>query len=198
MGSSETSNAGPVTPGRLIGRLLRGVRAGERRSVARHPALQSSETVVLDSPAFAPGSPIPTRHAGEGVGDNLSPALAWSHVPAGTRQLLLIFEDLDVPLRKPLLHTVALLDAALPGLSEGQLNKPGEGVRFLPAAFGRTGYAGPRPIPGHGTHTYRFLLYALDRPIADDLPTASVEALLAQASGHVLAAGQLAGTYRRD
>lgn len=187
-----------MSSSRLVGRALRGLRAGEHRSVARHPALRGPETLVLGSSAFAPGSRIPARHAGEGVGGNLSPALDWSGVPAGTRQLLLVFEDLDVPMRKPLLHTIALIDPALRSLAEGQLNEPRPGIRFVPAAFGRTGYAGPRPIPGHGEHTYRFLLYALDRVIPPHPAPPSVEALLAQADGHVLAAGRLSGSYRRD
>jgi phosphatidylethanolamine-binding protein (PEBP) family uncharacterized protein len=187
-----------MSSSRLIGRALRGLRAGKRRSVAQHPSLRGEQRLVLGSSAFAPDSRIPVRHAGKGVGDNLSPALDWSGVPDGTRQLLLIFEDLDVPMCKPLLHTIALLDPALPGLHEGQLNRPGAGVQFVPAAFSRTGYAGPRPIPGHGTHHYRFLLYALDRVIPADPVPPSLEALLVQAGGHVLATGQLTGRYRRD
>jgi phosphatidylethanolamine-binding protein (PEBP) family uncharacterized protein len=59
----------------------------------------------------------------------------------------------------------------------------------------KSGYSGPRPIPGHGAHHYRFHVLALDRPIPDD--ATSVKAVLAAAAGHVLARGTLTGTYER-
>jgi phosphatidylethanolamine-binding protein (PEBP) family uncharacterized protein len=68
-------------------------------------------------------------------------------------------------------------------------------MRFIPGSLGHRGYAGPRPIPGHGPHRYRFLVFALDRPIPDDVTTA--KALLKQAAGHVLVRGTLTGTYER-
>jgi phosphatidylethanolamine-binding protein (PEBP) family uncharacterized protein len=55
--------------------------------------------------------------------------------------------------------------------------------------------AGPRPIPGHGPHHYRFHVFALDRAIPDGVTTA--KALLAGMAGHVLARGALTGTYER-
>lgn len=58
------------------------------------------------SDAWSNGEPIPERYAAgrltaEGVafGDNLSPPLAWSDLPPGTRSLVLICHDFDVPSR---------------------------------------------------------------------------------------------------
>lgn len=58
------------------------------------------------SEAWSNGEPIPERYAAgrltaEGVafGDNLSPPLAWSDLPPGTRSLVLICHDFDVPSR---------------------------------------------------------------------------------------------------
>lgn len=58
----------------------------------------------LWSPAWANGEAIPERHAagrlvdgGVGFSDNLSPPLAWSDLPAGTRSLALVCHDFDVP-----------------------------------------------------------------------------------------------------
>ena len=61
--------------------------------------------------------------------------------------------------------------------------------------MGNRGYAGPRPIPGHGPHHYRFHVFALDQPLADTVTRA--KALLAAMKGHVLARGVLTGTYER-
>jgi Raf kinase inhibitor-like YbhB/YbcL family protein len=60
----------------------------------------------IRSEAWANGEAIPERFAAgrldaEGVGfsDNLSPPLAWVDLPAGTRSLVLICHDFDVPSR---------------------------------------------------------------------------------------------------
>ena len=42
-------------------------------------------SLQLTSPAFQPLGRIPKKHTGEA--DDVSPALAWSNVPAGTYQL---------------------------------------------------------------------------------------------------------------
>jgi phosphatidylethanolamine-binding protein (PEBP) family uncharacterized protein len=68
-------------------------------------------------------------------------------------------------------------------------------IRFIRADLGHGGYAGPRPIPGHGPHRYRFHVFAIDNPIAVDVSTA--KALLAAMAGHVLARGTLTGSYER-
>ena len=59
----------------------------------------------LWSDSWANGDPIPLRFAagkpdgrgGAAIGDNWSPHLAWSDLPAGTRSLALICHDFDVP-----------------------------------------------------------------------------------------------------
>jgi phosphatidylethanolamine-binding protein (PEBP) family uncharacterized protein len=121
--------------------------------------------------------------------------LRWTGLPPETRQVVLIIDDIDVPLPRPLLHTVALIDPTVDGVAAGALQPGAAGMRFIRADFGHRGYAGPRPIPGHGAHHYRFHLFAIDEPIPDNVTTA--KALLAQMSGHVLARGALTGTYER-
>ena len=58
------------------------------------------------SGAWSNGETIPERYAagrltdaGVGFSDNLSPPLAWSDLPEGTRSLVLICHDFDVPSR---------------------------------------------------------------------------------------------------
>jgi phosphatidylethanolamine-binding protein (PEBP) family uncharacterized protein len=48
-------------------------------------------------PRYALGRPHPTNHVE--LSDNISPHLAWSEVPEGTRSLVLICHDRDVPSR---------------------------------------------------------------------------------------------------
>jgi Raf kinase inhibitor-like YbhB/YbcL family protein len=61
--------------------------------------------------------------------------------------------------------------------------------------FGRTGYGGPCPPPGV-VHHYGFVIYALDKQLG--LKEGSTrQQILDAITGHILAEGQLIGTYRR-
>ncbi|OBH81629.1 phosphatidylethanolamine-binding protein [Mycobacterium scrofulaceum] len=179
----------------MLGRLLRAVRAGVHRGPLAGSAFDAPAPISVSSSAFTDGGRMPRSSAGKGVGDNVSPPLRWTAPPSGTRQLVLIIDDVDVPLPRPLLHTVAVIDPAIDGLDAGGLRPGAAGVRCLRADLGHRGYAGPRPISGHGQHHYRFHLFAIDRAVPDSVTTA--KALLAAMSGHVLARGVLTGTYER-
>jgi Raf kinase inhibitor-like YbhB/YbcL family protein len=179
----------------LLGRLLRGVRAGAHRSPLAGGAFGAPESITVTSPAFTDGGAMPQSSAGKGVGDNASPPLRWDGLPPGTRQLVLVIDDIDVPLPRPLLHTVAVMEPGIDGVAAGALQPGTSGMRFLRADLGHRGYAGPRPIPGHGVHRYRFHVFAIEAPIADNVTTG--KALLNAMAGHVLARGVLTGTYER-
>lgn len=186
-----------VTPLSLLGGALRWRRAGERWSVANTRQLQAPDTIRVTSSSFDDGGAIPAAHAGDGVGGNESPALGWSGLPDATAQILLVIEDVDVPLPRPLLHTIALVDSSLDGLPEGGLDRENPAIRFVPAAFGRSGYQGPRALPGHGTHRYGFHVHALDRAVPPDVSLVDFAELLPWVDGQVLARGSLVGTQRR-
>jgi Raf kinase inhibitor-like YbhB/YbcL family protein len=131
----------------------------------------------------------------------VSPALAWSGVPAGARELALIVDDPDASRSQPWVHWVLYkIPAGADGLDEGAGSPDGTGA---PAGslqgtndFGSYGYGGPAPPRGHGTHHYHFKVYALDVPL-DVAPGTDKAALLAAMEGHVLAQGELIGTYER-
>jgi Raf kinase inhibitor-like YbhB/YbcL family protein len=158
----------------------------------------SSMTLSLTSPAFVEGGEIPTRYTCEGQG--VSPPLAWSELPSGTRSLALIVDDPDAPDPKApkmtwvhwVLYNVPptanqLPEAAAPGtLPTGTC----EGLND----WKRTGYGGP--CPPIGRHRYFHKLFALDTVLPDlGRPT---KAQLEQAmQGHVLAAAELVGTYEK-
>jgi phosphatidylethanolamine-binding protein (PEBP) family uncharacterized protein len=150
-------------------------------------------TLDVTSPAFADNGAIPRKHAGKGLGDNVSPVLRWTGVPPAAKQLVLIMDDLDVPLPRPLMHSIAVIAPDVGALGEGELRPGTSGVRMIKAFAGT--YAGPRPIPGHGAHRYRFLVFALDQRVPDSVTGRG--ALLHAMAGHVLARGTLTGTYER-
>ncbi|GAB3805328.1 YbhB/YbcL family Raf kinase inhibitor-like protein [Humibacter antri] len=165
------------------------------------PALAGPETLDLTSPAFSNGEPIPPVHAAvRAGGENLSPALAWTAVPPGTAQLLLIVEDPDAPTSTPYLHCLALLDASLGALDHGALNPPvSNGVQMARSAAG-DGYFGAAPPKTRGPHRYMFQLFALATPIRFEQGRKPRTMQLTDAiseAGEVLARSRLHGTYQR-
>lgn len=148
----------------------------------------------LTSTAFEAGGAIPGRHTGEG--EDVSPALSWSAAPDGVASYALICHDPDAPLVTPgrygFVHWVLY---NIPGSADGLP----EGVADHTAGtndFGNTGYGGPMPPEGHGTHHYFFWLLALDTET--DLPAGlSMWELLERIEPNVVAMNRLVGTYSR-
>lgn len=160
---------------------------------------ETAMKITITSPAFSHNEPIPRKHTGQG--EDVSPALAWSGVPEGTKELALIMDDPDAPRLEPWVHWVIYkLPPTLVSLPEGvpttpTLTEPAgamQGNNTWPAI----GYRGPMPPPRHGVHHYHFRLYALDAALAVQ-PGLDKKQLLAKTKGHILAEGELIGTYQR-
>jgi Raf kinase inhibitor-like YbhB/YbcL family protein len=148
-------------------------------------------TLALASAAFQPGAKIPKRHTGEGA--DVSPPLAWSGLPPGTRELALIGDDPDAPRPAPWVHWVIYgIPITVTEFKEGLTGTGIEGTND----FGNVGYGGPMPPKGHGVHRYFFRLYALDKSLAG-APGWTKERLLSEMKGHVLEVAELMGTYER-
>jgi len=184
-------------PANPIGVLLRHRRAGQDALAWADPGLQAPQSVTVTSVAFGHGEPIPERHRGRMRGPNISPPLAWSAPPEGTRALLLIVQDPDAPTRRAAVHALAGdIDPSARGLPEGALAEPSPipGLVHGRGPLGRRGYAGPMPIRSHGPHSYVFQLFALDRGLGLE-PGFALDRALELMRGHVLARGRLDGTY---
>lgn len=151
-------------------------------------------TLALTSPAFANGGEIPRKYTCDG--EDVSPPLEWGAPPQGTQSLALIMDDPDAPAGTWDHWLLYNLPPDARGLSEGvapDAVRP-DGSRHGKNSWGNLGYGGA--CPPSGRHRYFFRLYALD--IALDLPTGASKAqLLAAMAGHILAQGELMGTYRR-
>lgn len=105
-------------------------------------------------------------------GGNVSPAIEWENLPAGTKSLSLQVHDPDAPTGSGFWHWgVYNIPITATGLAQGAGNSPDT----LPApAFGGTtdfqdtgatggngNYGGPCPPAGDKPHRYNFTLYAL-------------------------------------
>ena len=155
--------------------------------------------IVVESKAFKAGERIPVKYTGEG--EDISPPLTWSPVPADTKEIALIMDDPDAPTAEPWVHWVLYkVPANTPGLPEKIANT--EKLSTPPGAIqGKTsapkiGYHGPMPPKGHGVHHYHFKLYALNAAL-DLKPGLDKKTLLKAIAGHILAEGELIGTYER-
>ena len=184
---------------RWLGKLLRGVHAGETHSVSNHPSLCLSPfSLSVESDWFDDGGFMPERAAGKGVGSNISPPLTWSGLPAETAEVAIIVEDPDAPLPRPFIHLVAYgIPAELTFVPEDFLSASGQQLRLGRNTTGSMGYMGPRPVPGHGPHRYHFHVLALDRKVEFAAPP-KLKPFLSKLSGAVVARGTLTGVYERQ
>jgi hypothetical protein len=152
--------------------------------------------IQLASAAFADGQPVPVKFTGDGL--DISPPLAWTNAPAGTKSFALIVDDPDAPAGTWTHWVIYDLPPGTTALAEDTLKTPQlhNGAKQGLNDFKKTGYNGPAPPPGKA-HRYYFKLYALDK-ITGLAPGASKADLLKAMDGHVLGEGQLMGTYQRQ
>ncbi len=150
----------------------------------------------LESAAFQTGAPIPARHTCDGAGD--SPPLTWSGAPADTRSMVVLCDDPDAPGGTFNHWAVYDIPPATTALAQGV---PGDAVvgamRQGLNDFGATGYGGPCPPRGHGTHRYRFRVLAVNVATLGLPPGAKFRAIAQAAERHTLAQAELIGTCKR-
>ena len=153
-------------------------------------------TMQIGSPAFADGAAIPKKYTCEG--EDVSPPLNWGSAPEGTKSFALISEDPDAPSGIWVHWVIYNIPGEVNKLSENipksevVLNGVKQGLND----FEQIGYGGPCPPPGKA-HRYFFKIYALDSYV--NLKSgARKEELIRAIQSHILAEGQLIGTYRID
>ena len=160
-------------------------------------ASPTPDVAALDvtSSAFADGAEIPAKYSCDE--DDVPFPLSWSGDPAGTQSLALIFDDPDAPGDKPYVHWVMYdIPPNMSGFeSVSKDERLPNGAAQGENSRGKTGYTGPCP-PGGETHTYVMAVYALDTTLGLE-PGASRGEVEAAMEGHVLASGQLTGTFGR-
>jgi Raf kinase inhibitor-like YbhB/YbcL family protein len=164
---------------------------------ARRPP-EGPLTLTLTSPAFAEKGSIPSKYTCDGPG--VSPPLAWSGVPAGAKSLALIVDDPDAPDPKApkttwvhwVVYDLPPSTSSLPE-SASSSGLPA-GARQGKNDWGNSEYGAA--CPPVGRHRYVHKLYALDTmfPNLDSPAKSDLEGAM---QGHVLARGELIGTYEK-
>lgn len=148
------------------------------------------QDLKIESAAFEHHSRIPDRHTTEG--EDVSPELAWSGVPEGTRSFAVIVHDPDAPLVDGFTHWVAY---NIPGDATG-VREGSDDVTHGKHSAGEHGYMGPAPPPGHGTHHYYFWVYALDDELELE-PGLTRRELIDRIEDNVIEQARVVGTYAR-
>ena len=163
----------------------------------------AAEPFVLTSSAFKDGTPLQKKNSNNTpgnancVGENVSPPLAWSNPPAGTKSFALTMVDPEGRGGTGVIHWVAYgIPASVTGFAEGEGSKPsdkyvgGKGT----AGGGAATYMGPCTPPG-APHHYTFILIATDLEPKDLPPGLTRDELFAKLTGHTKGATGLVGLF---
>ncbi len=173
-----------------------------------NPPAQRPTPMVLTITGWADGTLIPAKFTQ--AGEQVSPELRWTNVPAGTQSFVVNMLDPDVSVQRgtetqP--HWIVWnIPATATGLPEGM--KPGaeqpDGTRQISATGPQ--YRGPGAAANGPLHHYTFEVYALDTkvdvspssgatPIGSALDTRA--AVMKAMQGHVLGKAVYVGLFKR-
>jgi len=143
-------------------------------------------TLAITSTAFPTSGEIPARFTCDG--EDISPPLLFSGIPANTRSLALIMDDPDAPgPAAPRMTWVHWLVYNIPATATGLLSGTND--------WTHSDYGGP--CPPIGRHRYFFKLYALDIELPD-LGCPNKPTLEEAMQGHMIEQATMIATYRRN
>jgi len=154
-------------------------------------------SLAVSSSAFAQNAEIPAKYTCEG--QDASPPLSWSGAPATTKSFAVIVDDPDAPDPKApkmtYVHWVLYdIPATTSSLDEDATKQLPPGAQQGMNDGKRAGYGGP--CPPIGRHRYFFKVYALDITLGD-IGSPSKTVLEGAMKGHIVAQGELVGTYQK-
>ena len=160
-----------------------------------------ARSFTVTSPGLADGALLSRRNAGSAGdcgGENMSPALAWSEVPEGTKSFAIVVYDVDGGKGSGSVHFVAYdISPSATTLSEGAGGNSSGGFVGGTTTRGTNAYFGPCPPVGDQPHHYAFSVYALDLEPGTLSAGLTRDLFLQAARGHVLAASSVVLRYAR-
>jgi Raf kinase inhibitor-like YbhB/YbcL family protein len=159
---------------------------------------RESQAIKVSSSAFSPNDAIPVEYTDYGKG--ISPPLSWSAPPAGTRAFVLMMEDPDATSPLPFVHWIGVAPKEVTQIPAGipPIERTDRSAVARQGSNSRStiGYSGPRPPAGDKPHAYHFQIFAVDN--VPELPSGfNRHALLKSIEGHVLAKGEIVGTFAK-
>jgi hypothetical protein len=155
-------------------------------------------TFTLTSSSFRDGDTLPDAHVH--ARGNVSPPLAWSGAPAGTKSFAVTCFDPDAPTGSGFWHwTVANIPVDVTELAAGAGAVGGaklpKGAVQGRTDYGEAGFGGAAPPPGHGPHRYIFTVFAVDTDHLKVGPDDSGAVFGFNLHFHTLAKASITATY---
>jgi hypothetical protein len=151
----------------------------------------------LSSGDIAPGAQIATAQIYPRCGgQNISPSLSWSSVPAGAKSLVLTMIDTDVKPAQWSHWIVVDLPTSTTGLARGTTRLP-PGAKAIASNFGDAFYDGPCPPNGTGVHHYRVTIWAMPAAKTEIAGDAKANAVAETLAKTALASASLVGWVQR-
>jgi Raf kinase inhibitor-like YbhB/YbcL family protein len=163
---------------------------------------QAADPFTLTSTTFNDGALMPKKVSNKlpgnpnCVGENVSPQLAWSGAPEGTRSFALTMVDPEGRAGLGVYHWVAYgIPPDVTSFAEGEASKPSEKFVGGKSTQGVGTYSGPCTPPG-APHHYTFVAIATDLDPSDLAPGLTLPELWSKLAGHTKAAAGLVGLFR--
>ncbi len=164
----------------------------------RAPLFGTPASMTVTSTAFANGATIPSPEAQNGCGGtNVSPDLAWSGAPAGTKSFVITEFDPDAPTGSGFWHWVLYnIPPTTTSIALGAGTNPPVGTSGL-NDYGALGYGGPCPPVGDGAHHYHITVSALSIMLTGMPANATGAYVTFNMDGNVIGQGTYLGLFSR-
>jgi Raf kinase inhibitor-like YbhB/YbcL family protein len=165
---------------------------------------QAQGVFTITSKSFKDGERLQTKMAGNNksnpncVGENVSPELSWSNLPAGTKSLALLMFDPEGRPPGGVSHWVAYgIAPTVTGFAEGEASKQTDKYVGGKSLMGLPHYFGPCTPPGP-PHHYTFTLMATELEPNALQPGMTRDELIKALEGKVKQAAGIIGIFSKQ
>ena len=173
-------------------------------SLLAAPVARAADVLTLTSPAVQDNGTLATKNACSDkqrspncVGENLSPPLAWSNPPDGTKSFALLLFDPEGRAPAGVSHMVIYgIPADVKGFAEGELSNPSDKFVGGKSLMGLGTYYGPGTPPNTDWHHYTWTIIATDLDPKALRPGMTREELAAALKDHVKGSAGLVTRFR--
>jgi Raf kinase inhibitor-like YbhB/YbcL family protein len=165
-----------------------------------------ADVLVLTSPQIADNGTLAVKNACADkqrspncVGENVSPPLAWSGVPEGTKSFALLLFDPEGRAPAGVSHMVVYgIPAEARGFAEGELSQPSEKFVGGKSTMEKAIYFGPGTPPNTDWHHYTWTLIATDLDPKALQPGMTREELAVALKDHVKGSAGLVTRFKHQ
>jgi hypothetical protein len=173
-------------------------------SLSAVPLAQAADVLTLTSPAIQDNGTLATKNACSDkqrspkcVGENISPPLAWSNVPDGTKSFALLLFDPEGRAPAGVSHMVVYgIPVDVKGFAEGELSKPSDKFVGGKSTMNLGTYTGPGTPPNTDWHHYTWTIIATDLDPKALQPGLTRDELAKALDGHVKGSAGLVTRFR--